>query len=31
MTRRHLLDGFVTTLIVTLAVTACDQSKPTAH
>ena len=30
MTRRHLLDGFVTTLIATLAVTACDQSKPTS-
>ena len=30
MTRRQLLDGFVTTLIATLAVTACDQSKPTS-
>lgn len=30
MTRRHLLDGFVTTLIATLGLTACDQSKPTS-
>ena len=30
MTRCHLLDGFVTISFATLAVTACDQSKPTS-